>query len=188
MKFTKEFFKNPRQIGSLFSSSKNLSRLITDSADLTTKSVIVELGPGTGIFTNEIINKKSENSLFFAIELNKVLFNQTKNTNPNVIVYNDSASEINKYLSKHGTRHSDCIISALPWAAFDNDLQDELLNELYIALKPGGIFLTIALLPGIIFPSGIRFKKKLIRRFQKVSKSRIVWRNLPPAFVYICSK
>ena len=85
-------------------------------------------------------------------------------------------------------KYSDCIIAVLPWAAFGANLQEDLLNELYNALEPRGVFLTIALLPGIIFPSAIKFKKKLIKRFKKVSKSRIVWKNLPPAFVYICHK
>jgi len=188
IKFAQEFLKNPVQIGSLFSSSKGLAKLITDSADLPTKSVIVELGPGTGVFTTEISNKKSTSSLFFALELNDILFEVAKNKNPDLIIYNSSASEINKYLLRHKVKYADCIISALPWAAFTDDLQEELLNELYNALEPDGVFLTIALLPAMISPSAIKFKKKLIKRFEKVFKSRIIWKNLPPAFVYICNK
>ena len=53
---------------------------------------------------------------------------------------------------------------------------------------PGGQFATFAYLQGLLLPAGQRFKDKLAQSFSKVEKSPTVWRNLPPAFVYRCTK
>jgi phospholipid N-methyltransferase len=41
---------------------------------------------------------------------------------------------------------------------------------------------------GVVAPAAWRFKKKLYAKFDKVETSRIVWSNIPPAFIYICEK
>jgi phospholipid N-methyltransferase len=56
------------------------------------------------------------------------------------------------------------------------------------SLRPGGRFATFAYVHGTPFPGGIRFRRMLRERFAKVSLSPVVWRNLPPAFVYRCEK
>jgi len=89
---------------------------------------------------------------------------------------------------KHNQKSTDCIISALPWAGFTQQIQIEILDEIYDSLEVGGEFLTIALLQGTFFPPGIRFSKMLNKKFRTVEKSKILWRNFPPAFVYHCIK
>ena len=55
-------------------------------------------------------------------------------------------------------------------------------------LTPGGKFLTFAYLHGLLLPSGTRFKKCLSSRFEKIVETPIIWRNLPPAFVYCAER
>ncbi len=88
----------------------------------------------------------------------------------------------------HGEQGCDRIISSLPWSTFSDDLQDDLMETIMNVLNPGGKFLTYAYLPGLIFPSAIRFRKKLHEKFDKVSRSEIVWTNFPPAFIYYAEK
>jgi hypothetical protein len=52
----------------------------------------------------------------------------------------------------------------------------------------GGAFATFAYLQGTFLPAGRSFKKRLTKYFSKVVKSKVIWRNLPPAFVYRCWK
>jgi phosphatidylethanolamine/phosphatidyl-N-methylethanolamine N-methyltransferase len=60
------------------------------------------------------------------------------------------------------------------------------LDEMMKALKPGGRFVTFAYLHGLLLPSAQRFADLLPQYFSSVTKSDIVWLNLPPAFVYRC--
>jgi phospholipid N-methyltransferase len=75
-------------------------------------------------------------------------------------------------------------VSGLPWAAFPEALQDQLLDTIADVLRPGGRLVTFAYLQGVLLPAGAKFKRKLKQRFRRVSTTRTVWLNLPPAFVY----
>ncbi|MBT4349324.1 SAM-dependent methyltransferase [bacterium] len=186
--FLKEFLKNPTRTGALAQSSADLSKLITDTANLDTKKCIVELGSGTGVFTKEILNKINSDSCFFCLESNQEFVKQTQKKCPNAIVYHDSAVNIKKYLLKHNKNNCDCIISGLPWAIFNKKLQTILLNAACESLEADGIFLTFAYVQGAFLPSGINFKKQLRKKFKLVRTTKIIWKNLPPAFVYYCKK
>ena len=96
--------------------------------------------------------------------------------------------DIRKYLRKHRQRTCDCIISGLPWAAFSQKAQEELLGAVYSSLEYGGEFLTFVYIHGLLLPAGKKFRRLLKERFSSVKKTRIIWGNLPPAFVYHCKK
>ena len=186
--FSLEFLKNPIQIGSPFPSSQSLAKLMVDSAKLQSNSTIVELGPGTGSVTNQILKQIPSDSLFFAIEINEIFYKNLKKDYPETIIYHGTANEIKKYLKMHNRSQVDCIISAIPWGILSIDLQQELFSEIYDVIAPGGKFLTIALLIGTFFARGKKFKQLLDSNFELVNKTPVVWKNLPPAIVYICEK
>jgi len=55
-------------------------------------------------------------------------------------------------------------------------------------MSPNGQFVTFAYLQGLLLPPGRRFVALLPKYFTHVSRSRTVWLNLPPAFVYQCRR
>lgn len=188
MNFLKEFFRHPIHTGAIAPSSKALGELITDTANVANKKCVVEFGPGNGVFTEIILRKINPGCTFFSIEINDEFAKETKNRCPDAIVYNGSVKNIKKYLAKHNKKSCDCIISALPWALFNKKLQDELLDLTYDSLEEGGSFLTVAYVHGLFLPGGINFKKLLRSKFRTVEKTKVIWKNLPPAFVYHCKK
>ena len=99
-----------------------------------------------------------------------------------------SVADIEQICDERGVERIDCIICGLPWAAFPADLQTTLLRAVLARMSEGGCFATFAYLQGTILPAGLRFNKRLHELFDEVQRSRIVWRNLPPAFVYRCRK
>ena len=46
----------------------------------------------------------------------------------------------------------------------------------------------VAYLQGLMFPNGQRFRRLLGEVFRGVEISPVVWKNIPPAFVYRCRK
>lgn len=188
MGFLRQFFANPIETGALTPSSRKLATFITDRASLPKKRCVVELGPGNGIFTKEIINRISSKTVFLGLEINKEFVNITQQKCPTAIVYHASALDIKKYLLKHNQETTDCIISALPWSALGQNPQTQLLDAIYDSLDDGGEFLTIAYIFGLVLPAGIRFRKLLDKRFRRVKRSRTIWGNIFPAFVYHCIK
>ncbi|MCF7972469.1 MAG: ribosomal RNA adenine dimethylase domain-containing protein [Phycisphaerae bacterium] len=186
--FIKQFIIHPTQTGAIWPSSAELAQVITDAAGLAEASVIVEWGPGTGVFTEQILLKKPKDALFFAMELNPDFVRATQTRCPEAQIYHDSATETPKYLTQHHQSRCDAVICGLPWAAFDESLQDALLDTLLDILQPDARFLTFAYLQGLLLPAGRRFRKKLQSRFSHVTTTRTVWRNTPPAFVYVATK
>ena len=182
--FIKQFLSNPNSIGAVHPSSEQLADLITETAQLSNRSTIVEIGSGTGVFTEKIYEKKNESADFFAIELNPYFVEQTKKRCPRVKVFEGSAENIDTYLTNQGYSGCDCIISGLPWASFNNEIQDSILQSLYDSMVPGAVFLTFSYLQNLITPSGRRFRKKLTDMFGSIQKTKVVWKNVPPAFVY----
>ncbi|MEK6766628.1 MAG: methyltransferase domain-containing protein [Planctomycetota bacterium] len=188
IQFLKQFVLHTTKTGAIAPSSNGLADLITDTADLHNTSAVIEFGTGTGVFTEKILQKIPDETRFFALEINPDFVAATRKRCPEAVVYHDSASNAKKYLAEFGINECDCIICGLPWAAFSEELQNELLDTIIDVLKPGGKFLTFAYLQGLLLPAGMRFKKKLSSRFNKVTKTRTVWLNFPPAFVYCAEK
>lgn len=186
--FLRQFVARPTSTGAIAPSSAPLADLITDAADLGHASMIVEFGPGTGVFTEKILLKRPAHAGFIAIELNEQFVAATRRRCPTATVHHDSAVNVGTHLNALGVDGCDRIVCGLPWASFPERLQDDLLEATLGALRPGGRIVTFAYLQGLLMPPGLRFRRKLRQHFRRVTTTRTVWRNLPPAFVYIAEK
>ena len=186
--FLSQFLAGPKIIGALVPSSLKLSNVMTSWVNLRDASFIVEFGPGTGSFTRVIREKMNPNATFIAIELNPRMVKTLKKKYPDLTVYNDSVANTPLYLSLHHRSTADCIISGLPWAAFDEKTQDGFLDIVDKSLESNGRFATFMYLHSFLLPSGQKFKNKLRERFPNVSISKVVWENFPPAIVYQAEK
>lgn len=183
-----EFVKHPQWTGTFFASTAAMGEAIVDYAQLAEADSIVELGSGDGVFTKAIQRRMRPGADFFAMEINPLFAEATRRACPGVDVYEDSAENIEKYLQERGRTQCDVIVSALPWAAFNRELQQRLLDAAERALRPGGRFVTIAYVTGLPMPAGRRFRRQLEQQFGNVEMSSIVWRNRPPAIVYRAQK
>ena len=187
-KFFKNFLKKPSEVGAILPSSRHLAKRMVSKIDLQKATAIVELGPGTGVFTNAIIEKMHKDATFFTIERNQDIYEHFTKQFPEVTTYNRCASEILDIMKEEKVKNLDAVISGLPWASFPPGVQDSILNAVTEALKPNGSFVTFAYLQGFLLPTAHRFKKLLKNKFTNVELSKVVWRNTPPAFVYRCKK
>lgn len=187
--FMKEVFLANKSTGAFAPSSKALAEIVTSATDLQKSKVIVEFGPGTGVFTEAIERKMNPNALFIALEVNEEFVKATRKKCRKVHVYHDGAQNALKYLEQHGKDCCDTIISGLPWSRFSDSLQDEILDATYNLLCPGGKFITFAYSASPYLPSGRKFfQGKLQRKFGKVRKSKQIWKNFPPSVVFISEK
>ncbi len=186
--FLKQFLSAPGTTGAVAPSSRGLAEAITRAAGVSEAAAIVEFGPGTGVFTEVIAHTKRSESPFLAIEANEEFVDLLNTRFPDIDVVHDSATHVRTHLEAVGLETCDCIVSGLPWAAFPESLQDALLDAIADVLAPGGRLATFAYLQGCWLPAGVRFKRKLQERFSEVCRTSVVWRNLPPAFVYYATK
>ena len=186
--FLKQFVSQPNSVGAIAPSSTLLCQEIVNAIDWSTAQAVVEYGPGTGVVTQQILKSKRDETNFCAIELNTHFAEILKQRFTSVSIHVDSVANVKDVCEHEGIEQVDAVISGLPWASFKDEDQNEYLDAMMSVLKPGGHFVTFAYLQGLLLPAGKRFRHKLDHYFTDIGKSRIIWRNLPPAFVYRCRR
>src|SRR6185369_3766935 len=143
-KFLATFVRHPISTGAVAPSSQWLAECMTEDMHLKQADTVVELGPGTGVFTEAIQSHLGPNTTFLAIEINPDFASALKQRFPNVNIINGSAERLEEYLARFGKSSADSVLCGLPWASFSQDLQNRLLGAVVSARKPGGKFATFA--------------------------------------------
>jgi phosphatidylethanolamine/phosphatidyl-N-methylethanolamine N-methyltransferase len=183
LRFLAAFAREPFKVGSLWPSSKTLSKVVADSCELKHGSTVVELGPGTGAFTGPILKRLNGHGKFLAVEINETNVKVLQRRFPRCKVIHGSAEHLPEHLEG---RLADCIVSGLAWANMLPRMQNQILKAILKSLKPKGQFVAFAYAHAILLPTSLRFRRRLRRHFKRVETTPIVWRNLPPAFVFGC--
>ncbi|MBI2582473.1 methyltransferase domain-containing protein [Candidatus Woesearchaeota archaeon] len=184
--FFNHYFKNIKTTGAFAPSSTKLVNTMTD-LDLSSSKCVVELGSGTGEVTGKIITAIPEDCTFFGLEINPTFVKTVKEKYPKAKIYLASAENIQKYLKKHGRAQCDAVISTIPWTFLPSQTQDKVFNAISKTLSADGKMITYSYLSAVVLPSSRRFRTFLKQHFSKV-KTKIVWKNFPPAIVYECKK
>jgi len=172
------FLQAPAQVGSITPSSRALAKQMMKPMDWERAGTIVELGAGTGIFTKRIDELKKPDATLICFEKENRMRSRLELLYPGVLFHED-AVELVRVLTEAGLGQADGIISGLPFANFPQQLRDQIMEQVYAALKPGGIF--------VAFQYSLQMKKQLQAVFSDVSVKLVPF-NVPPAFVYVCRK
>jgi phospholipid N-methyltransferase len=132
---------------------------------------VVEFGAGTGPVTTEILKYMPEDGKLISFEVNpKFCRELEKIKDKRLKVVNDGAENYAKYVD-----NLDCVVSGLPLTVFPEDLRQQMLDiskncKTYVQLQYTPVL-----------------GKQIKKIFDQVD-TRFVPLNIPPAFVYICSK
>lgn len=186
--FLRNFIRQPGTIGAIAPSSNALAQMMVDSVDWGATTAVIEYGPGTGVFTEQIAKAVKPGTKFFAIEQSPDLAARTRSRVPGITVYEDSVANVVDICQRESIEQVDAVLCGLPWASFPESLQQECFDAMLKVLKPGGTFATFAYWQGLLLPAGLRFRSRLKRTFGEVKHSPTVFMNLPPAFVYRCKR
>lgn len=179
--FIKHFWKEKKMVGAMAPSSRFLAKKMLKHVDFENARVLVELGPGTGVFTEEIIKSMNPEAILLVFELNEAFSKQLvkRFTDKRVHIIHDSADQMEKYLAKYELEKADAVISSLPLANFPGELRTSVLSASHNALKDNGTY--------IQFQYSLQSKKYIKRFFKDISLNFALF-NFPPAFVYTCRK
>lgn len=178
-KFLIEFFKNPKCIGAVAPSGKFLAKKMMEPVKFQNASCIVEYGPGTGVFTKELIRRKNNKTKLIVIEQNRLFCDTLKKkfkNRPGVYIVEGSAENVNKYIKKLGFEHADYIISGLPFTSLPQEASESILKETQKALGRKGRFITFQY---------SMVKRKFFEQYFTISGGLLEMRNIPPAYVLV---
>jgi len=175
IRFAGQFLKDWRRTGSVFPSSRYLAQAMVETIDFRQARHIIELGPGTGVFTREILARMHPECILTVYELNKEFCAELATIKDKRLrIENTTAAKVQ---ALRGT--VDVVVSGLPLANFNRLAKLQILLGAKDALKVGGQF--------IQFQYTTEAYTLLRRVFGNVSRGFVLY-NAPPAFVYRCRK
>jgi phosphatidylethanolamine/phosphatidyl-N-methylethanolamine N-methyltransferase len=178
--FLKEFFKSNRMVGSIIPSSRFLSKKMLQPISFEGAKVIIELGPGTGVFTKELLSRIPVGCHLVVIELNDAFFKNLteKFKAPNLHIIHGSAADITGILQHLNLPKADYILSSLPLSNFPAPLRQLVLEAICKNLQVQGKLIQFQ------YSRGLR---KLYQTYFKDVQIDYTALNFPPAFIYTCT-
>ncbi|MCR8629695.1 class I SAM-dependent methyltransferase [Paenibacillus radicis (ex Xue et al. 2023)] len=174
--FLKKFFQNPRDIGSIIPSSTSLTQKMLEPVRWGEINSLVELGAGTGVFTEAIHASKRPDCKVVIFEKDDEMRGQLQ-SQYSEFNFCKNAVELKKNLSDLGIDKVDCIISGLPFANFTQSDRSQIISQIKETLHEDGVFVT--------FQYSLQMKKMLQEEFAHMRIYLVPW-NVPSAFVYVC--
>ena len=195
--FLRESFRSLRATASLCPSSRFLAAAMLDQVDFRQVRCLVELGPGTGVITREILRRMSPDARLFVLEINKNFVRHLSATfqDKRLTVLHADALDIARHLHEHDAGSSDAIVSSLGLTGMQPDQRTRIVQGLDACLSPTGILTQFQyLMSQVPFPDlpnqpVQRFQERQFLRsyFPNVSAKRVIL-NFPPAVVFTCRK
>lgn len=179
--FIKQYRSNKKEVGAIAPSSKFLCNRMMAPINFHRADVIVELGPGTGVFTKEIINRMKPSSRLLVFETNEKFYQKLKEeiNDDRVTIYNESAELVAEKISESSLNEADVVVSSLPYTVFPIRLKVNILNACLKAMAKDAIY--------VQFQYSLNAHKLLKKKFRKVTLD-FTPINMPPAVVYRCWK
>lgn len=172
-------------MGALVPSGMQLGSVMVAHASLGPGLFVVELGGGTGSITRNIVGE-IPNSPIWVLEPNPELASRLLEKFTGIEVFCQGVESLPQIIAEMKAGAVDRVISSLPWAVWSKEEQNRRLNAVCSVMAPSGRFITFQYAHSRLLPNARRFEALLEKRFGIVEKTDIQWRNLPPAFVYVC--
>lgn len=177
------FVRSPRTIGAVSPSSRTLARALVAGLDFSGDAQIVELGPGTGVVTKVIAEELGLQARCLAIEIDPGFAKRLKGRFGQVQVACGSAAYLPVLTKSHGFDRVDHIVSGLPFASLPAQITTGILDGIEAVLPSGGTFTTFQYVHGFPLPLASGFRREMTKRLGATPVRRLVWRNMPPAYV-----
>ncbi|MFF2794191.1 class I SAM-dependent methyltransferase [Lysinibacillus xylanilyticus] len=177
--FLTEFIKHPKTIGAISPSSKKLAKKMVETISFENAQCIVELGPGTGSFTKELMKRKERSTKLILIENNEIFYGKLREQfehEPSIIVIYGSAEDLCKYMSALNIEKIDYVVSGLPFTSLNPAVSSRILRNVKECLEDGKF---------ITFQYSLVRKSFIQNYFEDITHEK-VWINFPPAYVLSC--
>jgi phospholipid N-methyltransferase len=183
--FLREALRSVRSVASLVPSSGPLCRAMLANIDFATARTIVELGPGTGAVTEELLARMRPDARIYAVEINPVFASHIRRT------FNDRRLVVIEGSATHLFHHSglrpgtvNAVVSSLGLSCMPEDTRMDILQQAQRCLGEGGVLNQYQYLAASLSYS---VRGLLAYFFDRIESSRVL-RNCPPATVFRCSR
>ncbi|MGB3483094.1 MAG: methyltransferase domain-containing protein [Mycobacterium sp.] len=173
-RFLRSWLDNPLRTAAVAPSSRSLADLMTRHVDASIGAV-VELGPGTGVFTRALLERGVAAEHLTVLESNPEFVNLLRARFPGAsVVHADAARDPWPHNAQIGA-----VVSGLPLLSMSAEDVMAVFASAFVQIRPGGAFYQFTYAMQCPVPKrvldALRLQATLVGR---------TMRNLPPAAVY----
>ena len=174
--FFKTFIKD-RDVASVTPTSLHCVKKVCTNIDFSRDIVLVEYGPGDGVFSRFILDLMTPGSKMILVELNKDFYTHLKETlpDPRVEIHNIRAGDVLSVLNPSLIGEVDYVLSGIPFSFLEKTRKKIVLKATKTILKEGGVFLA--------YQTSGHLKKPVMEVFGNLETEREIL-NLPPYLIY----
>jgi phospholipid N-methyltransferase len=177
--FARNFFKNPRMLGSVIPSSRFLVNQLLRNVDWENARVIVEIGPGVGTISKEILRRMRPDATLLVFEINDDFVAHLRQNfgDTRMRILHRSGAEIGEALAELRLGKADYVIAGIPFSIMTEEARTTVLRNCRDALTDRGVMLVYQ------FSGKVRADlQKLFGRVHRLFEPR----NILPAQVFRC--
>jgi phosphatidylethanolamine/phosphatidyl-N-methylethanolamine N-methyltransferase len=174
--FFKRLLKNPVSMGAVVPSSLALANFICRHVKWAPGEFVVELGAGTGRFTQALINHGLPEAQLIAVELDPELAQYLRQKFPKLTVIEGDATQVENLLPDHIRGKVRTVLSGIPMVNMPKEVLSAIVQSSFAALIEQGVFLQFTYGPMSPLPA----------RSLGLEKKRLghILFNFPPATVW----
>lgn len=175
--FLRQFLGQPRMIGSIVPTSRATIQALLAPIDWHSCRCIVEYGPGTGVFTRELLRRSGRQTRVIAIDASPTFTDYLRGTirDPRLICVHGSAENVEQIVADQGFDGADHVVSGLPFSTLPRPITLDIMDATMRVVRPNGAFL--------VYQYSSQVLPMLETRFDRVERGTS-WLCVPPARLF----
>ncbi len=176
--FLRTWLRNPLRVGAVAPSGPALARLIT--ADLDSRAPVIELGPGTGVFTRALLSRGVPAHRLALVEADPKFAGKLARRFPHSRVLSMDAAQLGDTAPLFGNEQAGAVVSGLPLLSMPADKVAAIVEGAFEGhLREDGAFYQFTYGPRCPLPPSLL--RRLGLEAVRIGHALL---NLPPASVY----
>lgn len=178
-RFFKVWLDNLRHVGTPLPTSSFTGKSMASHIDLHSSLPVLELGPGTGTVTREILKRGFDPAKLYAVEYSGEFYDLLKSRHPEIRLFNGDAFDLDTVLQDRGSTRFDSIISGIPLLNFEPERRTAFVKAMLARVAPGR--------PLVQITYGLKCPAPDIAGVA-AERTDVVFRNLPPSHIWTFRK
>jgi phosphatidylethanolamine/phosphatidyl-N-methylethanolamine N-methyltransferase len=178
VRFIKSWMEKPLSIGAVMASSRVLARAMARCVDLDIPGPVIELGPGTGVVTQALVDHGVDPERLVLVEFNPSFCRLLRKRYPKATVIQGDAYRMNHLLGGLLRDPAAAVVSGLPLLTQPAKRRLRLINEAFSLMMPSAPFIQFTY---AMVAAPIPCRKADVT----AERSKVIWQNVPPARVWV---